>query len=146
MFRPVAHLFSSEQVLCEVIKQEKYLKAYKAANTEFQNLVHGIRFRDTKIGDGVTVERGDVVKVQFTGRLIGGREVESTMHNAGATTTITAGGTDVVRGVSEGVIGMKEYGSRELLVPPSMHYGEKFPNQIMVYDVMVRTVVRKHNN
>ena len=146
MFRPVAHIFSSEQVLCEVIKQEKYLKAYKAANLEFEKLVHGIKFRDTKIGDGLTVERGDVIKVQFTGRLLGGREVESTLHNAGSVTTMTAGGKDVVKGVSEGVIGMKEYGSRELLLPPSMHYADKFPNQILVYDVMVRTVVQKQSN
>jgi FKBP-type peptidyl-prolyl cis-trans isomerase len=146
MFRPFAHFFSSEQVVCEVIKQEKYLKAYKAATTEFQNLVGGIKFRDTKIGDGLTVERDDVVKVQFTGRLLGGREIETTTHNSGGTTTFTAGGSDVVKGVSEGVIGMMEYGSRELLVPPSMHYGDKYPNEILVYDVMVRSVVRKHGN
>ena len=143
MFRPLVHLFSNQNVMCEVIKQEKYVKSYKLADTQFRDLIGGIKFRDVKHGDGETVERGDIVNVQYTGRLLGGREMETTTHRSGSTVVITAGGSEVIRGVSEGVIGMKEYGSRELLLAPSMHYEHKFPKQIMIYDVMVRTIVRK---
>ena len=112
-------------------------------DTEFRNLIGGIKFRDTKLGDGEAVESGDVLKVQYIGRLLGGREIESTNNKPGNARIITAGGTDILKGVSQGVIGMKEYGSRELLLPPSMHYPDKYPNQIMIYEVMVRTLVRK---
>lgn len=145
MFRPIQYLFSNEPVLCEVIKQEKYLNAYKIADTEFRNLTNGIKFRDVKYGDGHIVEAGDIVNVQFTGRLVGGREIETTLHQPGGYVTIKAGGSDVVRVVSDGIIGMGEYGSRELLAPPMMHYPDRFPNQVMIYDVMVRTVARKQN-
>jgi FKBP-type peptidyl-prolyl cis-trans isomerase len=142
MFSPLFYFRSNPPVLCEVIKSEKYLKAYKIPDKEFQNLVGGIKFRDLKYGDGDEVKRGDLVNVQFTGKLLGGREIESTQCMPGSAMQVRAGGCDVVKAVSEGIIGMKEYGSRELLVPPSMHYPERFPNQIMIYEVMVRTLVR----
>ena len=146
MFRPVASILSNHTVLCEVIKSEMYLNAYRIAEVEFKPLSKGIRFRDVKLGDGGVVQRGDVVKVQFTGKLVGGREIESTSALSGSSIQVVAGGDDVVKAVSEGIIGMREYGSRELLVPPGMHYPERFPDRIMVYDVMVRSIVRKSAN
>ena len=144
MYRPIQSLLSTGLVQCQVIPNDRYRKAYEIPDVEFKPLVGGMKFRDTKHGDGATVENGDIVNVQFTGRLLGGREVEATTNLSGGVMTITAGGSDVVRAVSEGVIGMREYGTRELLVPPTMHYPARFPGQIMIYDVMVRTVVRKH--
>ena len=144
MFRPIMYLLHSPDVLCEVIKSEKYIAAYKIPDPEFRQMCPGIKFRDTKFGDGAVVERGDVIKVQYTGKVVGGREIESTESFPGRTIKIVAGSGDVVKAVSEGVIGMREYGSRELLVSPSMHYPDRFPNSIMSYDVMVRTIVRKH--
>ncbi len=127
-------------VLCDVISSERYKKAYSAANVEFLPLIYGIKFRDLSIGDGRDIVRGDVVHVQFKGRLLGGREVESTAALTGNKVRIKAGGDEVVRAVSEGVIGMRQYGSRELLVPPSMHYPDRFPGQIMIYELLVRLV------
>ena len=146
MFRPIMYLMHSPELLCEVIKSEKYLAAYKIPDPEFRQMCLGMKFRDTKFGDGAQVERGDVIKVHYTGKLVGGREIESTEALPGRTVTIVAGSCDVVKAVSEGVIGMREYGSRELLVSPIMHYPDRFPNSIMEYDVMVRTIVRKNQN
>ena len=146
MFRPIANLLSSPQVLCEVIKSEKYKSAYKIPDPEFRSLIPGIKYRDVKIGDGEVVERGDVINVQYTGKLVGGREIESTEAFSRRTVTIKVGSDDVVKCVSQGVVGMREYGSRELLVAPSMHYPDRFPDSIMVFDLMVRTIVRKANN
>jgi len=146
MFRPIANLLSTPEVLCEVIKSDKYKSAYKIVDPEFRPLIPGIKYRDLKYGDGELVERGDIINVQYTGKLVGGREIESTETLAGRTVTIVAGSDDVVKCVSEGVIGMREYGSRELLVAPSMHYPDRFPDSIMVFDVMVRTIVRKRSN
>lgn len=146
LYRPIANLLSSPMVLCEVIKSQKYLHAYKIPDPEFKQLLSGLKYRDLKYGDGATVERGDVVNVQYTGRLVGGKEVESTDSMPGRVVTIVAGSDDVVKAVSEGVVGMREYGSRELLATPTMHYVDRFPNSIMAYDVMVRTVVKKKNS
>jgi FKBP-type peptidyl-prolyl cis-trans isomerase len=142
MFSTMSFLKLNPPILCEVIKSEKYLNAYRIPDKEFRNLVGGMKFRDLKYGDGSVVKHGDIVNMQFTGKLMGGREIESTSHLPGSVIQVTAGGSEVVKAVCEGIIGMKEYGSRELLVPPSMHYPERFPNQIMIYEVMVRTLVR----
>ena len=143
MFRPIASILSNQIALCDVIKRETYLNAHRSHDVEFKAMVNGMKFRDTKLGENSVVERGDVVKVQFTGKLLGGREIESTMHLSGSSMQVTAGGDGVVKAVSEGIIGMQEYGSRELLVPPQMHYPDRFPDKIMVYDVMVRAIVHK---
>ena len=140
MFRPTSYLFSNPVVLCEVIKSDRYMKAYAIADVEFRPHVDGMKFRNVKLGDGEEVQRGDSVNVHFTGRLLGGKEIESTESLPGRKMTIKAGGSGVVRVVSEGVIGMKEYGSREFIVPPNMHYPDRFPNQIMIYELMVRTI------
>lgn len=143
MFNFIKFTTGSEQVMCEVIKSEKYIKAYQIPDVEFKNMIGGMKYRDIKLGDGAEVVQGSVVNVQFTGRLLGGREIETTNHLSGGTLVVEAGGSGVVKCVSEGIIGMREYGSRELLVPPSMHYPDRFPaHQIMVYEILVRTLVR----
>lgn len=143
MLGSLQYLLSNSLSKCEVIKKETYIKSYRIPDVEFKPFVGGMLFRDTKYGDGEIVERGDIVKVQYTGRLASGREIETTTSRPGNVVTFIAGGTEVVKAVSEGVIGMSEYGCRELLAPPSMHYPDKYPEQVMSYDLMVRTVVRK---
>jgi FKBP-type peptidyl-prolyl cis-trans isomerase len=146
MFRPISYLVSSPSVLCEIIEKDKYLKKQAIPEVRFQALPGGIRYRDTKLGDGLQVERGDIVRVQYTARLLGGREVDSTQNEPGSAIELKAGGDVPTKGVGEGVIGMKEYGSRELLVPPSMHYPDRYPKQIIVYDIMVRKIEKVHQD
>jgi FKBP-type peptidyl-prolyl cis-trans isomerase len=143
MFRPLHSLISSNTVYCDVIKKDVYLRSHSIPDLNFVSLPSGLRYRDKKLGEGKSVERGDIVNVQFTGRLSTGREIETTLGRPGSLLTIVAGGSDAVPAVSEGIIGMVEYGSREILAPPRMHYPSKYANDIMIYDVMVRTIVRK---
>jgi FKBP-type peptidyl-prolyl cis-trans isomerase len=145
MFRLVNSVLSSQISFCDILQKETYVKAYRMHNVEFNPLSGGIQFREIRLGDDGLVERSDIINVQFTGKLAGGREIESTMGLTGSAMQIKAGGEGVVKAVSEGVIGMRVYGTRELLVPPQMHYPDRFPNEIMVYEVMVRSIVRKHD-
>ena len=94
MYRPIQSLLSTGLVQCQVIPNDRYRKAYEIPDVELKPLVGGMKFRDTKHGDGATVENGDIVNVQFTGRLLGGREVEATTNLSGGVMTITAGGSD----------------------------------------------------
>lgn len=133
-------MFTKHLIKCDVIDPKKYLAAHSAATVEFSNHISGMKFRDISIGDGKEIYRGDRVTIQLSGCLPTGKEVETTSHLPGRAITITAGGKEIISGVSEGVIGMREYGSRELLIPPHMHYSDRFPNTVLIYEVMVRRV------
>jgi FKBP-type peptidyl-prolyl cis-trans isomerase len=135
------HVLNSSLVSCEVINRDRYVAANSIAKTEFVEFYKGMRYRDISEGDGRLVERGDRINVEYTGKLLGGREIESTSEYAAGQRTITAGGSDVIEGLSEGVIGMKEYGVRELLIPPRLHFPQRFPKMIVIYEVKVRKVL-----
>ncbi|KAF4726124.1 hypothetical protein FOZ62_009183, partial [Perkinsus olseni] len=42
--------------------------------------------------------------------------------------------------LNEGVVGMREGGHREMIVPPHMHYPERWPNRILIYEVSLMRV------
>lgn len=142
MFRVSQAIFDSPLIFCDLLKTDKYVKAYTLPEIEFRETSSGVKYREIKLGDGAEVRRGDFVNIQLTGSLLGGREIETTRHRPGGVIEVEVGGESVVKGVSEGLIGMREYGTRELLVPPALHYPDRYPNQIMKYDVMVRRIVR----
>lgn len=55
--------------------------------------------------------------------------------------SITLGGGEVIRGFDQGLIGLKKGGKRQLIIPPSLAYGDKglqphvFPGAIILIEV-----------
>jgi FKBP-type peptidyl-prolyl cis-trans isomerase len=79
---------------------------------------------DSKTGQGDAVKTGNTLQVHYTGWFyengkrgakfdssVGGRPFEFTV------------GKGVIQGWSEGVVGMKPGGKRELIIPPNLAYG-----------------------
>eukprot|EP00929_Paragymnodinium_shiwhaense_P108884 TRINITY_DN75235_c0_g1_i1.p1 TRINITY_DN75235_c0_g1~~TRINITY_DN75235_c0_g1_i1.p1 ORF type:complete len:214 (+),score=46.42 TRINITY_DN75235_c0_g1_i1:45-686(+) len=117
----------------EVIQKEKFLNSKKAASTEYLATEGGMRFCDLKVGQGEVAERGVLVGVHFEGNRLNGRQLESSWQNGPTPIYIEAGSTPEFPALGEGVIGMREGGRRELIVPPSM-------NRAGVQDVTVYKV------
>ena len=102
---------------------------------------------DTKPGEGAEAQTGQTVIVHYTGWLYD----ESAPDNKGAKFDSSLdrnepfdfplGGGRVIRGWDEGVAGMKEGGTRTLVIPPEMGYGRRGaggvipPNATLVFDV-----------
>lgn len=67
------------------------------------------------------VREGDRVKIHYTGRLPDGRVFDSSEGRDPL--EFTAGGREVIPGVSEAVVGMKEGEAKTVTVPPEKGYG-----------------------
>jgi FKBP-type peptidyl-prolyl cis-trans isomerase len=82
----------------------------------------GLTYEDTVCGEGDVAQRGDVVEVHYTGTLEDGEEFDSSV--GGEPFKFEIGGGDVIAGWEEGVAGMRVGGTRELVIPPELGYGE----------------------
>jgi hypothetical protein len=100
----------------------------------------GLRYVDLAEGTGKPVPAGAMIEVHYTGRLADGTKFDST-RDRGAPAKIPLGG--VIKGLQEGIPGMKVGGRRKLIIPPDLAHGEKGdrgvipPNATLVYDVEV---------
>jgi peptidylprolyl isomerase len=109
---------------------------------------------DTKLGEGAEAQAGQTVIVHYTGWLYD----ESTPDNKGTKFDSSLdrnepfdfplGGGRVIQGWDLGVQGMKEGGSRTLVIPPEMGYGARGaggvipPNATLVFDVKLLKVIK----
>jgi len=109
---------------------------------------------DTKLGEGAEAQAGQTVVVHYTGWLYD----EDAADNKGAKFDSSLdrnepfdfplGGGRVIKGWDEGVAGMKEGGTRTLVIPPEMGYGPRGagnvipPNATLVFDVKLLKVIR----
>ncbi len=87
----------------------------------------GLRYADTAPGFGRQAQSGDIVQVHYTGWLIvngaRGQLFDSSVGSEPLQFKLGAG--QVIRGWEEGVRGMQEGGTRRLIIPPDLAYGDR---------------------
>lgn len=88
-----------------------------------QTLVDGLQITDVEPGTGSGAKRGDVLTVRYIMWLSDGRQVFSS-DAAGQPFTFTLGTGEVLLGWDEGVPGMTAGGTRRLVIPPALAYGD----------------------
>src|SRR6202048_3001942 len=104
----------------------------------------GLKYTDTKTGDGTTAKAGNKVSVHYTGWLSDngakGKKFDSSVDR-GQPFQFTLGAKQVIAGWDEGVAGMKVGGTRTLTIPPELGYGARGapgaipPNATLIFDV-----------
>ena len=114
-----------------------------AANQEVE-MADGLKYTDTKIGDGAMAHAGSKVSVHYTGWLSNngakGKKFDSSVDR-GQPFQFTLGAHQVIAGWDEGVAGMKVGGTRTLIIPPELGYGARGaggaipPNATLIFDV-----------
>jgi FKBP-type peptidyl-prolyl cis-trans isomerase len=107
-------------------------------------LVDGLKYTDTKIGDGATADNGQFVSVDYTGWLYRngakGAQFDSS-YDRGKPIDFRLGAHSVIPGWDEGIAGMKVGEKRQLQIPANLAYGERSPapsipaNSDLVFDV-----------
>jgi peptidylprolyl isomerase len=85
--------------------------------------------KDLVVGTGPEVAVGDLVEVFYTGT---SWELQKTFDenftsDPPSPFTVTVGAGRVIKGWDEGLVGMKEGGRRQLIIPPDLAYGEESP-------------------
>lgn len=99
----------------------------------------GLQYWDIKPGTGRMAERGNTVKVHYTGWLTTGKKFDSSV--GGQPFKFRIGAHQVIQGWEEGVSGMKVGGKRQLRIPPDLAYGKDgYPgaipaNATLIFDI-----------
>lgn len=99
-----------------------------------------LKVDDTKVGTGKEVKAGDTITADYVGALMkDGTVFDASARNGGPQTFPLSG---VIPGWTQGIPGMKEGGTRRLLIPASLAYGPEGkdpipPNADLVFDVTV---------
>ena len=115
-----------------------------AATNQVIEMPNGLKYTDTKTGDGAAATSGNKVSVHYTGWLYNngakGAKFDSSVDR-GQPFQFTLGARQVIAGWDEGVAGMKVGGKRTLIIPPELGYGARGaggvipPNATLIFDV-----------
>jgi FKBP-type peptidyl-prolyl cis-trans isomerase len=115
-----------------------------AATNQVNEMPNGLKYTDTKTGDGAAATPGNKVSVHYTGWLYNngakGAKFDSSVDR-GQPFQFTLGAHQVIAGWDEGVAGMKVGGKRTLIIPPELGYGARGaggvipPNATLMFDV-----------
>lgn len=102
---------------------------------------------DVAVGTGATVVSGSGVTMNYTVWVYkaDAADFKGVQADSGTGFPFTAGATNIIPGVSTGVIGMKVGGHRVLLIPAAQAYGSAGagsipPNSGIVFDMTVTAV------
>ena len=100
----------------------------------------GLKIIDLQIGTGREAVANTNVTVHYDGRLEDGKEFDSSRRRD-QPFQFRLGAGQVIKGWDEGLVGMKEGGKRQLVIPPELGYGQRGaggvipPNATLVFDV-----------
>lgn len=104
-----------------------------------------LEIKDEVVGTGAEVKNGDKVKVHYTGKLLNGKQFDSSVGKEPFEVTVGAGA--VIKGWDEGLPGMKVGGKRKLTIPWQLAYGEKGsgamipPKAALAFDIELMEIV-----
>lgn len=122
--------------------QQESLVGSKLQNFTPVEKVDQLQSIDTQVGDGAEAKADSTLTVIYTGALAKDGTIFDASGNQPATFALSA----VIKGWQEGVPGMKVGGTRRLLIPASLAYGDQSPseaippNSDLVFDITLINV------
>jgi len=104
-------------------------------------LASGLKYRDTVVGSGAEAKSGDNLSVNYRGTLDDG----TVFDQSSSPFTFNLGAGEVIKGWDQGVVGMKVGGTRQLVIPPDLGYGDRPagsipPNSTLHFDVQLTAI------
>ncbi|AEI48789.1 FKBP-type peptidyl-prolyl cis-trans isomerase [Runella slithyformis] len=123
----------------------KIIDAYVAKNSlKTIETPSGLNYVIVKEGEGVKPVAGNMVSVHYVGKLLDGKEFDSSYKNpqsGGKPVDFPIGQGMVIPGWEEGIMNMRKGGKSTFIIPSSLAYGEAGspgtipPNSVLVFDV-----------
>jgi FKBP-type peptidyl-prolyl cis-trans isomerase len=108
--------------------------------------VTALKVIDSTTGQGDAAQNGDTLQVRYTGWLYENGK-RTTQFDTG-TFELTLGKTSVIRGWTQGLVGVKAGGKRELIIPPDLGYGAQGaggvipPNATLDFEIEVLNLTK----
>ena len=102
-------------------------------------LPSGLKYIEVRIGSGSEAKESKYVTIEYTGYLTNGYKFDSTF-DLGRPYTFKLGDGMHLKGLEEGIIGMRVGGERRLIIPPELGYGSRGkdpvpPEATLIFDV-----------
>lgn len=91
---------------------------------EKENSKIEITFEDTSAGSGEPAKEGDEIEVHYTGKFLNGTKFDSSLDR-GEPLKVEIGKTGLIKGFTQGLLGMKLGGKRVVTIPYQLAYGEQ---------------------
>ncbi|GAB3503144.1 FKBP-type peptidyl-prolyl cis-trans isomerase [Spirosoma knui] len=124
----------------------KVIEGYVAKNGlagKAQKTESGVYYVVTQAGNGPTPNRGDMVQVHYTGKLLDGKVFDSSRSNpqaGGKPVQFPIGVGQVIPGWEEGVMKMHKGEKATLIIPSVLAYGPRGnqgipPNSVLLFDI-----------
>ncbi|HYD57875.1 MAG TPA: FKBP-type peptidyl-prolyl cis-trans isomerase [Burkholderiales bacterium] len=85
--------------------------------------VTGLVIKDLIVGRGIEAKPGDEIVVHYVGKILDGRQFDSSRERRDPL-DFSLGAGDVIKGLDQGVAGMRVGGLRKLTIPAELGYGE----------------------
>ncbi len=136
----------------DIVKVEKY-PFMKLTGSDTVLKYSGLKYINNLIGSGDSVKRGDVVTVFYTVYCLndsGVRRVLDCSYEKGKVMEIIVGSGNNIPGVEEGLLGMRNGGSRRLIIPPYLGYGDNGlqenglpPKTDLIFDIESIQILKK---
>lgn len=121
------------------IPKEGQLEGTKLANFTPLNSVDSLQIADIVVGTGAEAKAESTVVAHYTGAIAKDGLIFQSSKDSGQPATFPLSG--VIAGWQQGVPGMKVGGTRRLIIPASLAYGEQGrppmigPNESLVFDI-----------
>ena len=136
---------SNQTTEVKVIKQEPVKPSNKGRPTLLMTgdtivTTSGLKYIEIKPGTGGSPQKGQRVTVHYVGTLLDGKQFSSS-RTKGKPYEFAIGAGEVIKGWDEGIASMKIGGTRKLIVPADLAYGDKGhragvpPNATIVFEV-----------
>jgi peptidylprolyl isomerase len=84
----------------------------------------GVRYRDLREGSGLAATAGRRAEILYGVFLPDGTQVDAHLDRT-RPVTFTIGSGEMIRGIDQGVRGMRPGGLRQVVVPPHLAYGNR---------------------
>jgi len=98
----------------------------------------GLYIQDLTVGDGAVVEAGNIAVVDYAGWLPNGA-----LFDSGTDAEFPVGTGNLIDGFDEGILGMRVGGTRNLVIPPALAYGDQVVGGIPANSTLVFRVTLK---
>lgn len=121
---------------------QKFLTDNKAKQG-ITELPSGLQIKTNKAGEGEVIRQGDLVSVEYEGRLTNGSVFDSTKTQGGHALEIPVVEGAVIPGWIEGLQHMQQGGEYTIYIPATLAYGANSPtpkipaNSVLVFDMKI---------
>lgn len=123
----------------QVIEELDFAASLNVDLTAMEMLSSGVYIQDLEVGDGTEVISSSEVSLTYVGMLADGSQFGSGQFS------FLMGRRQVIAGFEQGVLGMRENGTRRVIIPPDLGYGNQDQNAIpagsvLIFDITVDSV------